>query len=170
MLKNQHVLWKDTYTNEKDNIENLQKKFIYNFNISNEYAINEWENLQSQIQKYSNTHEIYGWENIHLDKIIIVTTNPKIIIINGITIHFALAMTLNKTFNELKTTKRWKKHDSLIKTYDQLWLLIIDEISLVGNIILIFFNHKLRIVKQLTINLWVVLMLLWWKIFFIKFL
>jgi hypothetical protein len=79
-------------------------------------------------------------------------------------------MTLNKTFNELKTTKRWKKHDSLIKTYDQLWLLIIDEISLVGNIILIFFNHKLRIVKQLTINLWVVLMLLWWKIFFIKFL
>jgi hypothetical protein len=106
MLKNQHVLWKDTYTNEKDNIENLQKKFIYNFNISNEYAINEWENLQSQIQKYSNTHEIYGWENIHLDKIIIVTTNPKIIIINGITIHFALAMTLNKTFNELKTTKR----------------------------------------------------------------
>lgn len=76
-LKYQNVLWKDTYTNEKNNIKNLSKKFIYKFNTSNEYAINEWDNLQSQIQKYNNIHEIHGWENIHLDKIIIVTTNPK---------------------------------------------------------------------------------------------
>jgi hypothetical protein len=37
---------KDAHTNEKENIENLLKKFIYNFNISNEYA-NEWDKLQS---------------------------------------------------------------------------------------------------------------------------
>jgi hypothetical protein len=38
--------------------------------------------------------------------------------------------------NELKKLNDIK-HNTLIKTYDQLWLLIIDEISLVGNKILI---------------------------------
>jgi len=51
--------------------------------------------------------------------------------INGITIHSTLAILLNKIFNELKTLNN-EKHDTLINTYDQLWLFVIDEISLVG--------------------------------------
>jgi hypothetical protein len=46
------------------------KKFIYNFNISNEYA-NEWDKLQSWVQQYSKIHEINGWENINLDEIML---------------------------------------------------------------------------------------------------
>jgi hypothetical protein len=38
---------KDAYTNEKENIEKLLYIYIYNFNISNEYA-NEWTNYNHE--------------------------------------------------------------------------------------------------------------------------
>ncbi len=43
--------------------------------------------------------------------------------------------------------KLWK-NDILIKTYDQLQMLIIDDISLVGNQMLKFIDHKLCDIKQ----------------------
>ncbi len=36
-----------------------------------------------------------------------------------------------------------------MKKYDQLWPLVINEISLVGNIILTFINHKLANIRQI---------------------
>jgi hypothetical protein len=39
------------------------------------------------------------------------------------------------------------KHDTSMNTYDQLWLFVIDEISLVGNRILTFVDHKLQTIK-----------------------
>jgi hypothetical protein len=67
--------------------------------------------------------------------------------INGTTIHSKLVIPLSKNFNELKALSD-EKHDSLTKHYDQLHILIIDEISLVGNRMLSFINHRLRIIKQ----------------------
>jgi len=46
--------------------------------------------------------------------------------INGMNIISTLAIPLNKNFNELKTLND-EKCDSLIKNYDQLHLLVIDE-------------------------------------------
>ncbi len=61
--------------------------------------------------------------------------------INGTTIHFALAIPLNKICNEFKAIND-EKNDILIKTYDQLQMLIIDEISLACNKMLTFIDHK----------------------------
>ncbi len=47
--------------------------------------------------------------------------------INGMTIHLALVIPLNKKFNELKSLSD-EKCDSLIKHYDKLHLLVIGEI------------------------------------------
>ncbi len=52
--------------------------------------------------------------------------------IDGMTIHFAFAITLNVIFNRLNALSD-EKGDTLIKNYDQLHLLVIDGISLVGN-------------------------------------
>jgi hypothetical protein len=52
--------------------------------------------------------------------------------INGTIIHSTFSIALNKNYNELKTLSD-EKHDTLINTYDQLQMLIIDEISLVCN-------------------------------------
>ncbi len=41
------------------------------------------------------------------------------------------------------------RNDTLIKTYDQLWLLVIDKISLVSNRMSSFINHKLCVIKQM---------------------
>jgi uncharacterized radical SAM superfamily protein len=60
--------------------------------------------------------------------------------ISGTTIHSTLPIPLNKNFNELKALSD-EKHDNLIKHYDQLFLLIINEISLVGNRMLSFIEH-----------------------------
>ncbi len=62
--------------------------------------------------------------------------------INGLTIHSTLAIPLNKIFNELKTLSD-EKLDNLIKIYDQLNLLVIDEILLVGNRMLTFIDRRL---------------------------
>ncbi len=62
--------------------------------------------------------------------------------INGMTIHSTFAIPLNKNFNELKTLSD-EKCDSLIRNYDQLHLLVIDEISLVGNRMLSFVDPRL---------------------------
>jgi len=67
--------------------------------------------------------------------------------INSTIIHFTFAIALNKNYNELETLSD-EKHDTLIKTYDQLQLLIIDEISLVCNRMLTFIDCKLCDIKQ----------------------
>ncbi len=56
--------------------------------------------------------------------------------INGTTIHFALAIPLNKNYNEPKTLSDVKQ------------MVTIDEISLVGNIMLTFIDRKLHDIKQ----------------------
>jgi DNA replication protein DnaC len=58
------------------------------------------------------------------------------------TIHSTLTIPLNKNFNELKALSN-EKCDNLIKKYDQLHLLVIDEISLVGNRMLSFVDPRL---------------------------
>jgi hypothetical protein len=62
-------------------------------------------------------------------------------------IHFTLEFPLNKNltyFNAL-SDERW---NIFIKTYDQLCLFVIDEISLIGNRKLSFIDHRLCIIKQ----------------------
>jgi hypothetical protein len=54
---------------------------------------------------------------------------------------------LNKILNELKASSD-EKLDTLIKTYDQLWLLVIDEISLIGNRMLNFIDCRSHVIKQ----------------------
>jgi hypothetical protein len=66
--------------------------------------------------------------------------------INGTTIQFVLAIPLNKSFNEFKALND-KKCDILINTYDQLQLIVIDGIFLVGNKMLTFIDRKLLIIK-----------------------
>lgn len=74
--------------------------------------------------------------------------------------YFALVIPLNKNYNELKALND-EKPDNLIKTYDQLQMLIIDEILLINNRMLTFIDYKLCDIKQYTTNLWVALMLYW---------
>jgi hypothetical protein len=66
--------------------------------------------------------------------------------IHETTIHFALAITLNRNLNELKTLidERWY---NLIKTYDELCLLIINDIFFIGNIMSTFIDTRLWIIK-----------------------
>jgi hypothetical protein len=62
-------------------------------------------------------------------------------------IHFAFVIPLNKNLTKINalSDEKWK---TFIKTYDQFFLLVIDEISLVGNKLLPFINCKLHILKQ----------------------
>jgi hypothetical protein len=66
--------------------------------------------------------------------------------INGTTIHFALGIPLNKIFNEFKTLND-EKCDTLINTYDQLQLVVIDGIYLIGNKMLTFIDRTLHVIK-----------------------
>ncbi len=61
--------------------------------------------------------------------------------INGTTICSRLEIPLKKIYND-------EKCYTLIKMYDQLQIIIINEISLVGNRMLSFIAHKLRVIKQ----------------------
>jgi hypothetical protein len=54
---------------------------------------------------------------------------------------------LTKNLNEFKASSD-EKLDTLIKPYDQLWLLVIDEISSIGNRMLNFIDCKLHAIKQ----------------------
>jgi hypothetical protein len=81
------------------------------------------------------------------DKSLLTYTGRSTFNINGTTIHLALAILLYKNFNELKALSD-EKCNGLIKKYDQLNLLIIDGISLVGNIMLSFIDRRLQIIKQ----------------------
>lgn len=67
--------------------------------------------------------------------------------INETIIHSTLIITLNRNLNKfLKLiNERW---DSLIKRYQQLHLLIIDEIYFVADKLLTFINNRLRVIKQ----------------------
>jgi hypothetical protein len=74
--------------------------------------------------------------------------------INRTTIHYALAILLNKNLTKLNALND-ERRDIFIKTYDQLCLLVIDEISFVDNTMLTFIDHRLCIIKQVHNELWV---------------
>ncbi len=61
--------------------------------------------------------------------------------------HFAFVVPLNKNYNEFKALSD-EKHNILIKTYDQLQILIIDEISLIGNRMLTSIDHRWNIINS----------------------
>ncbi len=67
--------------------------------------------------------------------------------INGMAIHLGLVILLEKK-NQWTKSIKWWKNDNLIKNYDQLHLLVVDEISLVGNIMLSSIDYRLWIIKQ----------------------
>jgi hypothetical protein len=54
---------------------------------------------------------------------------------------------MKKNYNELKTLSD-ENRDTLIKTYDQLQSIILDEIFLVSNRMLSFIDHRLHVIKQ----------------------
>jgi ATP-dependent DNA helicase PIF1 len=96
---------------------------------------------------------LYKTNAIYVDplkpKIMILAYTSKVSFnINGTTIHFALLILLKKKNNELKSLGD-EKCDILIKTYDQLQMLVIDEISLVNNRMLTFIDYRLREIKQI---------------------
>jgi hypothetical protein len=61
--------------------------------------------------------------------------------------NFVLAISLNKKLTKLNALND-EKCDTFIKTYDQLRLLVINEISLIGNRMLSFIDRRLRVIKQ----------------------
>jgi hypothetical protein len=65
-------------------------------------------------------------------------------------IHYALTIPLNKNITKLNalSDERW---DIFIKTYDQFYLFVIDEVSLANNRMLYFIDHILRIIKQMNL-------------------
>ncbi len=67
--------------------------------------------------------------------------------INDTVMHFAFFVPLKKNYNGFKALSD-EKHNILIKTYDQLQMLIIDEISLIGFRMLTFIDHRLYDIKQ----------------------
>jgi hypothetical protein len=66
--------------------------------------------------------------------------------INGKMIHSALAIPLNKNLTELNALSD-ERRDIFIKTYDQLSLFVINEVSLIDNSMLFFIDRKLCIIK-----------------------
>ncbi len=81
-------------------------------------------------------------------KVIKLTYTRKVTFnISGTIIHFALAIPLNKNLTYLNVSGD-KRHYIFTKTYDELCLFVIDEMSLVNNRMLTFINHKLCIIKQ----------------------
>jgi hypothetical protein len=69
--------------NKRNDIEKMRKKFVYNFNPSNNYDI-KWDNLESQVKEYIKIHQTNGWENLFLNEIIDNATNPykNILLVN----------------------------------------------------------------------------------------
>ncbi len=67
--------------------------------------------------------------------------------IYGTMIHFAFVIPLNKNLTKLNALSD-EKWDNFTKTYDQLCLLVINEVSLVSNKMLSFIDHRLLIIKQ----------------------
>lgn len=66
--------------------------------------------------------------------------------IDGATIHSSLSLLLNcKNLSSLSS----ERLDTLVKKYDQLRLLVLDEISLIGKRILKFTGLRLRSIKRL---------------------
>ncbi len=80
------------------------KKYI-GFNILkhqwNEYN-NEWENLQSKLEKHTKIHEIDGWENLYQNNTIIFANDPH-------------PKTLNANANEIEQYDLAYENDSCIK-------------------------------------------------------
>ncbi len=66
---------------------------------------------------------------------------------NGTTIHFAFKISIQKNIEKVNALND-KRCDTFIKTYDQHHLLVIDKISLIGNKVLSFINHRLHVIKQ----------------------
>jgi hypothetical protein len=54
-----------------------KNQHVYNFNILND-NVDDWDNLQSQVQEYTKKHEINGWENIIICQINLHASSPKI--------------------------------------------------------------------------------------------
>jgi hypothetical protein len=67
--------------------------------------------------------------------------------INDTIIHSKLVISLNKNLTKLNGLSD-ERYDTFIKTYDQLRLLVIDEIFLVGNRMLSFINRRLYVIKE----------------------
>jgi ATP-dependent DNA helicase PIF1 len=67
--------------------------------------------------------------------------------IGGSTIHSALGIPLNKNLLELGGLSD-ERHDSFAKKYDQLRLLVIDEISLVGSWMFAMIDRRLRTIMK----------------------
>jgi hypothetical protein len=65
----------------------------------------------------------------------------------GRLIYFALPISLNQIVTKVNALND-EKCDTFIKTYDQLRILVINEISLVGNRILSFIDRRLRVIKR----------------------
>jgi hypothetical protein len=81
--------------------------------------------IQNMVQYYiTQTFNVSPWKPK-----IMKLTNIEENVSNGITIQFALPILLNK-YKQTKNFKQWKKN-TLIKTYNELHSLIIDEILLV---------------------------------------
>ncbi len=76
-----------------------------------------------------------------------LTYTRKTTNINNAMIHFALAIPINKNFNEFKALND-ERHDILFKTYIQLQLLIIDDLKKFGNKMLSFLDCRLQVIKQ----------------------
>jgi len=66
--------------------------------------------------------------------------------INGTMIHSTLAIPLNKNLTKLNALSD-ERRDIFIKTYDQLCLFVINEVSLIDNSMLFFIDRKLCIIK-----------------------
>jgi hypothetical protein len=71
-----------------------------------------------------------------------LTYTRKTTNINDTTIHSALAIPINKNFNEFKALND-ERHDILIKTYTQLQILIINDLKKIGNKMLSFLDCRL---------------------------
>ncbi len=80
--------------------------------------------IQNMVQYYiTQIFNVSPWK----PKIMKLTDTEKSVS-NGLTIHFALPIFLNK-YKQTKKFKQWKRN-TLIKTYNELHSLIIDEILL----------------------------------------
>jgi len=60
---------------EKNDIEKVWKKFVCNFNPSNNSNI-EWDNLKSQVKEYTKIHQTNGRKIFILNEIINNASNP----------------------------------------------------------------------------------------------
>ncbi len=73
-MKNNCDSWKDANMEQKNDIEKMWKKIVYNFNLS--YFEIEWDNLKSQVIENTKIHQTNGWENLFSNEIIDNANNP----------------------------------------------------------------------------------------------